>query len=141
MSDTKVNTQLLRDTADAILKEQDRFDMSQWVMTDAECGTVCCIAGHIMMEAGYVPQKYAMHPGWNREGVYVGHQETPEVATRLVGKSIYVEVPDDFVLDSSAMVQNNIWPNGKINIFYAEWLDAEGAAKALYKAANDEEEI
>lgn len=40
-----MNTELLTQVRDRILAEPLRFDMTDYVRLDTECGTACCIAG------------------------------------------------------------------------------------------------
>lgn len=45
-----MNVERLRKVASIVLSDPERFAMDQWV---SECGTMCCIGGHAVLDAGY----------------------------------------------------------------------------------------
>ena len=52
-----MNSELLRKIADRIERYPDSYDQNTYGRAEEGCGTVCCIAGHTLIESGYIPAK------------------------------------------------------------------------------------
>lgn len=58
-----MNVELLKKVRDAIadVKNPVGFDMEAWAPAGSDCGTACCIAGHVVLAAGEeVPKQHSV---------------------------------------------------------------------------------
>lgn len=66
-----------------------RWNQGEWLVV-AECGTVCCIAGWIVLAAGWVPDEESGH-----YGTRLRHQQTGQIG-------YVIEVADRIVIGNYA---------------------------------------
>lgn len=73
------NAELGRKVVDIIDTQPELFDMGTWA-SEAACGTVACLAGHVLLLSGY---KFRFDRFWCPDGTLARYE--PEEAAKLLG--------------------------------------------------------
>ncbi len=112
---------LLKRVCKVIMRDVKHFDMGDWIVPHIEdgksCGTTACIAGHVVLQAGYpAPLKFI--------GRLFPKMDVPRLATALLTGDT------DNALELESLFYVGNWPRAFANRYYAAAAAVDAQAKA-----------